>query len=511
MMARIKALPFFVLLLGLGAVAMLVPALHAILAYDDAATARVFLYGAIIGLVLTLVLGIATQGYSPRNVLRSQLTALLAAFAALPLFFALPFLEGVRGLGVRTTFLDAWFEMVSSFTTTGATVYDMAGQLNASLHLWRALVGWMGGLLIWVTAVAILAPMNIGGFEVRARGRASGPVPIHARLRQGSDPAERLARYALVLTPIYAMLTGVLAIGLLIAGEIPIVAVTHAMAVLSTSGISAIGGLQYAASGFWGEVLIFGFMAFAISRLTFSRGLFSDDGTHITRDPEVRLAAVLVLSVTSLLFLRHFVGALEEGVTYSAATGLTALWGTLFTVMSFLTSTGFESFDWLGARDWSGLRTPGLVLVGLSLIGGGVATTAGGVKLLRVYALTMHGERELERLVHPNSVGGGGGEGRRIRRQGAYISWIFFMLFALSITGVMLALSLTGVQFETSMVLAVAAISTTGPLADVAAESPILYSGVPDSAKVVLAATMVLGRLELLALIALLNPEFWRR
>ncbi len=507
MMARITALPFFVLLMGIGALSMLVPAAHAMIAFDDEPTARVFLYGAIIGSVLTLVLGIATQGYAPPNVLRSQLTALLAAFAALPVFFALPFME-VAG---RTTFLNAWFEMVSSFTTTGATLYDNAGRLNTSLHLWRALVGWMGGLLIWVTAVAILAPMNIGGFEVRARGRATGAAPTHIQGRRGDDPAHRLARYAMILTPIYAGLTAILVVGLLIAGEVPIVAVTHAMSVLSTSGISPIGGLQYAASGFAGEVLIFVFMTFAISRLTFSRGLFSDDGAGITQDPEVRLAVVLVGSVTALLFLRHFVGALEEGSNYSAATGLNALWGALFTVMSFLTSTGFESFDWLGARDWSGLGTPGLVLVGLALIGGGVATTAGGVKLLRVYALAMHGERELERLIHPHSIGGGGGEARRIRRQGAYISWIFFMLFALTITAVMLALSLTGVQFETSMVLAVAAISTTGPLADVAAESPILYSGLPDAAKVVVAVTMILGRLELLALIALLNPEFWRR
>lgn len=84
------------------------------------------------------------------------------------------------------------------------------------------------------------------------------------------------------------------------------------------------------------------------------------------------------------------------------------------------------------------------------------------------------------------------------------------MLFALSITGVMLLLAFTGVQFETAMVLAVSALSTTGPLATVAAETPISYGGIPDSAKMVLAAAMVLGRLEALAIIALLNPEFWR-
>jgi trk system potassium uptake protein TrkH len=144
-------------------------------------------------------------------------------------------------------------------------------------------------------------------------------------------------------------------------------------------------------------------------------------------------------------------------------------------------------------------------------MGGGVATTAGGVKLLRIYALWRHGQREIELLVHPSSVGGSGAAARQIRRQGAQIAWIFFMIFALSIAVVMLLLALTGVQFETAMVLAVAALSTTGPLAAVGAETPISYAGLPEAAKAVLAIAMVLGRLEALALIALLNPEFWRR
>lgn len=85
------------------------------------------------------------------------------------------------------------------------------------------------------------------------------------------------------------------------------------------------------------------------------------------------------------------------------------------------------------------------------------------------------------------------------------------MLVALSIALVMILLSLTGVQFETAMVLAVAALTTTGPLAEVAGQTPIAYSGLPDTAKIILGATMVLGRLETLALISLFNPEFWRR
>ena len=502
MVDRVTKTPFFVVLMGAGALSMLVPAAHGAVA-GDFITMRVFFYGAILFSILTLLIGLASHGHRPTSIARSQLLTLLAAFAVLPLMFAVPFAEAVGS----TTYLNAWFEMVSSFTTTGATLYENHGRLTPSLHIWRATVGWMGGFLVWVTAVSIFAPMNLGGFEVRAHGQSGAST--FSQISKIADPDERLGRYAMRLAPIYFGLTMTLWFGLTMVGEYPYVALCHAMSILSTSGISPIDGVYYAAGGFWGEVLMFIFFAFAISRLAFTRGNHGEDEGGIRKDPEIRVALVLVLGATIFLFGRHFFGAFA-GEPASIWDMLTAIWGTLFTVVSFLTTTGFESRYWDGATLWSGLETPGLMLVGLALIGGGVATTAGGVKLLRVYALFRHSEREMERLLHPSSVGGGGKDARRIRRQGAYISWIFFMLFALSISAVMLLTSLTGVQFETAMVLSVSALSTTGPLATVAAETPILYSGIPDTAKLILAAAMVLGRLETLAIIALFNPEFWR-
>ncbi|WP_333714096.1 TrkH family potassium uptake protein [Yoonia sp.] len=506
-MQWIIRLPFFVVLMGLGAVAMLVPAAHAAVT-EDFHTMRVFFYGFLLFLLLTLTIGIATSTYQPESVARSQLLSLLAAFTVLPVMFAIPFNVAVSGTGL----LDAWFEMVSSFTTTGATLYDSANRLTPSQHIWRGLVGWLGGMLVWITAVSIFAPMNLGGFEVRAGGGVgSAATGTFRQIGRIADPSERLIRFTLLLAPIYIGLTLALWIGLVIMGDVPYVALMHAMATLSTSGITPVGGLYNATSGVWGEVLIFGFLVFAISRRTFSPGLTGDVSGPLWRDPEVGVALFLIALVTSVLFARHFIGATDTAAPVTLAQMAGALWGGLFTVASFLTTTGFESAEWADAADWSGLSTPGLFLVGLALIGGGVATTAGGVKLLRIYALYRHSEREQDRLLHPASVGGGGREARRIRRQGAYISWIFFMLFALSIAAVMLLLSLTGVQFDTSMVLAVAALSTTGPLALVGAENPISYAGIPDTAKIVLAFAMVLGRLETLAIIALFNPEIWRR
>ncbi len=505
MLERLIRMPFFVLLMGAGALAMFVPAAYAF-SLNLPSTGRTFLFAMILFGVLTLLLAIATAGYAPRNAARSHLTALLAAFLALPLMLAVPFHQAVYD----TSFMNAWFEMVSSFTTTGATLYDNPYRLSAPLHLWRAEVAWLGGFLVWVMAVAILAPMNLGGFEVQAADAPGAGSRGFTQISRIADPSERLARFSLALAPIYGGLTLVLALGLIVAGERPYVAVIHAMSTLSTSGITPLSGFYNARSGFVGEVMVLAFMIFAISRLSFSRGLRGEDRGRLWDDAEIRMAAGLIGAVTAFLFIRHFVGALEGNSSAGLPSAMRALWGALFTVTSFLTTTGFESAEWLDATDWSGLGTPGLILVGLSLIGGGIATTAGGVKLLRVFALLKHGQRELERLVHPSSLAGGGREARQIRRQGAYVAWIFFMLFTLSVVGVMVALALTGVQFETAMVLSVSALSTTGPLAAVAGEDPISFAGIPDEAKMILAAAMVLGRLEALAIIALFNPELWR-
>ena len=506
MIKRITSLPFFVLLMGVSGLAMMGPAIHA-LGNNEFHIARTFFYGAILTLILCSLIAMSTWDRPPRRIARSHFITLVFSFALLPVLLAIPFHEA-HG---RTTFFDAWFEMVSDFTTTGSTLYDSPWRVNASLHLWRSIVGWLGGLFVWITAIAILAPMNLGGFEVRSAGNRSRIIQSFVQIARVADTSERLSRYAAKFTPIYAGLTFLLWLGLMLAGDTPFVALCHAMATLSTSGISPVGGLYWAESGIWGEILIFGFMFFAVSRLTFSQDTVDQEKGKIWRDPELQMALILIILVPTVLYLRHFAGVVEGETATGMMDGMRALWGGLFTTLSFLTTTGFESKAWGAVTDWSNLSTPGLMLVGLSLIGGGIATTAGGVKLLRVYALFRHSERELEKLVHPSSVGGSGQEARRIRRQGAQISWVFFMLFALSIIAVIVALSLTGVQFENAMVLSVAVLSNTGPLVETAAEAPISISGVPPMAKTILAVGMIVGRLEALAIIALFNPDFWRK
>lgn len=501
MLRRILDLPLLVILMGITALVMYLPAAHA-LAMSNFLVARPFFYSATILLALTAMIGIAVSNRRARNVARGHLAALLGAFAVIPVMCALPFHEAVRD----TTFLNAWFEMLSSFTTTGATLYDMPGRLPVSVHLWRSIVGWMGGFFVLLSAVAILAPLNLGGVEV-----ISGRVPGRAgagQITKIAEPSERITRYALDVFPAYGGLTLVLWVLLIFSGENGFVALCHAMGTLSTSGISPGVGLE---SGFAGEALMFGFLIFAVSRRTLPGAVLVNRNDPLWKDAELRLALAILVLATTVLFLRHWLAAirLEDGKDLPAF--FHAFWGTLFTALSFLTTTGYVSADWAAAREWSGLQTSGMILLGLAIVGGGVATTAGGVKLLRVYALIRHGEREMERIIHPHSIGRSGQSARRLRREGAYLAWIFFMIFALSIAMTIGALGLLGLGFEQGMVLSIAALTNTGPLAGIAVETPLHFADLGDAAKVVLGAAMVLGRMEMLAILVLLAPGNWRQ
>ena len=498
--------PLILILAGIAALLMLLPALHA-LVRGDLHVAQSFASAGLLGLAAVTGIGLAISsrvaGREPTDA--QNLASLLLAYVVLPLFLALPFYEGVG----TTSFLDAYVEMVSSLTTTGATMFGAPGLIGDSLHLWRALVAWAGGLLIWVSASAILAPMSLGGFEITVRAEPGQDDALLGRF-QRARPARRLALIARTLAPVYAGLTLGLWLLLMAGGERALVALIHAMATLSTSAISPIGGVQNGASGLGGEIAIFLFLFLALSRLTFSSDTDLTARPGVLNDPEFRLGLVIVMTVPLVLFARHWIGSIELDEAAQTPAALRALWGAMFTVLSFLSTTGFESADWQAARDWSGLGTPSLILMGLAMIGGGVATTAGGVRLLRVYALYLHAQREFERLVHPSSVGRASVAGRRIRRQGAYIAWLFFMLFALSLTAITALFALSGLDFEAALILALAGLSSTGPLIQSASDVPIALAALGAGGKIVLVAAMILGRIETLALIALLNPAGWR-
>ncbi|CUH76946.1 TrkH family potassium uptake protein [Tropicibacter naphthalenivorans] len=501
-MKRLAELPLFLMLMGIASVSLVFPAIYA-RSIGDHHDARTFFYGALIGLILTTLVAVALSNRDHNRSPLRMLVTLAAAFLALPLFLAVPFQEAVR----NTSFVSAYFEMVSALTTTGATLFDPA-RLSPAEHLLRVQVGWMGGLLMWVAASAILAPLALGGFEVTASGEPGQTILQGASRSDNTGPSQRLTRSFEALFPVYAGLTVALTILLLIAGDRPFIALSHAMSIMSTSGISPLGHTPNASSGLAGEMILFCFMVFALSRMTFSADTKAERG--LWYDPEFRMGLIIALSVPLALFLRHWSAAFDVGDEQNWQAGLRALWGGLFTALSFLSTTGFVSADWSAAQGWSGLPTPGIILMGLALVGGGVATTAGGVKLLRVYVLYLNGKREIERLVHPHSVGRAGKVGKRIRREGAFLAWVSFMMFALTLAALTMVLGAYGIDLENATILTIATLSNTGPLIEIAAEDPMNLAGAVWDVKLLLCVAMVLGRLELLAVIVMFSPDIWR-
>ena len=498
-----RRLPLFVFFLAAAGVVMLIPSIFAY-AMDDHATARPFFYHFFVTWLVAALLGLALANRTPRITARSHLLTLMGTYILLPAWLMVPLIAVVPTL----TPVVAYFEMVSALTTTGATVFDLPRDVPLTVHVYRGLVAWAGGFLILLGAIAVMAPLGIGGFEIRSvvlGDRPGGGTQIAT-----AEASERLVRTAASILPIYVGLTAALAALLALTGQEALTAIMAAMAVLSTSGILEVGALKEAGGGVLAEAVIAAFLVIGATALIYDPQRRRDAGA-ILADPELKMLAAICLGLPAVLFLRHWLGALElDGGQGGVIQAMNAAWGSIFTVLSFLTTFGHESAYWDEAQGWSGLPTPGLMLMGLAMLGGGVATTAGGVKLLRIYALYQHGARELRRLTLPNSVGGRGQTARRIRNQGAFIAWIFLMLFLAALGLVLLVLTAAGLPFEEALRAGTAALTNTGPGYYVLHEAPRRYADFSPVVHVTLTAAMVVGRLETLALVALFNPGFWR-
>ena len=506
-------LPVFPLCLGFLALGMLVPAAYGLIA-GDWQSMRSFLYSAIFTGFAAATLAVALSGRTRESVARTELVMLIAVWALVPVFAGAPVWLRTPYLG----FWGSWFEMVSAFTTTGGTMYAEPDKVPEPVHLWRGMVAWFGGLVTLAAAFAILAPRNLGGFEIRyGRGRGALPVdPVAASGTVAREEAlapldERLARALRTLLPVYVTLTAIVGFLFAAMGQGNLAAAVHAMAVLSTSGISPHAEGLGAEPSFLVELTAALFMVLAVTRLTFAEARRPGELERWHRDPELRLLGLLVAAATLALFLRHWFGALEVARGDQATEAFPALWGAFFTSLSFLTTTGFESASWHSARDWSGLENPGLVLLGLCAIGGGAATTAGGIKLVRAYALIRHGYRELERIAQPHSVIATGTRLRGILREGAFLAWAAIMLYAMAIFAAVIALTVAGQTFQDALVAAIAAISITGPAFAMVTPGELDFGLLGGAERAILATTMILGRLETLAVISLFGSETWPR
>ncbi len=478
--------------LGTFAAAMLLPILVA-LGYGETAASAVFVGSALLTLFVGGGLVMATRGAAKDISRRDGFILAALGWALLPVFGALPFYF----TGVVESGADAYFEALSGLTTTGATVLSGLEELPRSILFWRALMQWLGGLAAILLAVAILSILGIGGLSLYRSAIPRG---------EGDSMIERLLHAVGSIWRIYAGLTLLCAVALWAAGMPAFDAVCHAFSVLSTGGFSTRDGSVGAFESPAIELVVVVFMIVAAVNFTLHWAAARGRLRAYREDPEFRYFVLLALAVAAVAAL-----ALMALSGFRAAD---ALRQGLFAAVSGLTTSGFliSEIDiaYYGLSPWPTLLSM-LILI-MILIGGCTGSTAGGIKLMRLVILFKQGGRELRRLAHPHGVFSFRYGGGRVDASALRGVWSYFMVFVACFAGLSLAIAASGVEFRTAVAAAAGAISNAGPaMAYVAGGGTDVYADLPISARWCVALGMLLGRVELFALLTLLNPAFWRR
>ena len=471
-------------LVTLFALAMLAPALCA-LGYGEAGAAGVFAGSAGVTVFFGIAMVFATQGAEPGLrrggdfLLVVLIWPVLAVFAAAPLFL----------LDVTASFTDAYFEALSGLTTTGATVMSgLDGELRSVLF-WRAWLQWLGGLATIVLAVSVLPMLGVGGMQVF---QSAMPHGGHASVE------ERARRSALALSWVYALLTALCAGLLWAAGMSGFDAVAHALSTLSTGGFTTHDGTLAAFGNPLTDGVLAVFMLAGALNFTLVWALFNGRFGALRDDQECHM-----------LFLIILLAALLAVVTLNQQGGLDvaeAFRQGLFATVSMITTTGFVNQV---VTPWP-VMLP-ILFLALVFVGGSSGSTAGGIKLMRLSLAIRQGRRELERLSHTHAVVRVHYGEQAVPEPVIQGLWSFFILYIAAFAGLSVALSAFGLGVEDAIAMALATLTNAGAGLAMVAGPDTSYAMLPDAAKWILCAGMLLGRLELVTVIAVLTPMFWRR
>lgn len=446
--------------------------------------------GVSVAAFLTLAAGMAVtlitrHEQQPHGLTRPQaflLTVLL--WTILPAFGALPFIFGAP----QVSFTDAYFEAMSGMTTTGSTVFSGLDAAPHGMLLWRAMLQWFGGLGIVIVAILFLPAMRIGGMQFFRT--VSFDV-------SGSEVIPQATRIAADLTILYLALTLACTLGYAAAGMTVFDALCHAMTTIPTGGYA-----NYDASfGHFGpEAQYVAIIFMALAAMPFVRfvELARGRGVRLWQDQQVRGYLVIIAVAASVLALAR----LHTAPTSAEETFRSSL----FSVVSVLTTTGYASTDY---GLWGGLA--GAVIFVVSLIGGCTASTTGAGKVFRYQVLFSALLVQIRRIHAPHGVYPMRYQGRPVEPEVVSSIMAFFFIYASTLSIIAILLSLMGVDFLTAISAPIATVTNVGPgLGRVIGPSGN-FASLPDAAKWVLDAGMLLGRLEFLSVLVLFLPVFWQR
>jgi trk system potassium uptake protein TrkH len=388
----------------------------------------------------------------------------------------------------RLAFTDAAFESVAGITTTSASVMTHLDQLPKSVLWYRQQEQWLGGLGVIVLAVALFPVLGIGGMQLY---KAETPGPV-----KDEKLTPRIAQTARALSSVYLMLTAACTAAYALAGMSVFDALAHAFSTVSTGGFSSYdAGLahfnSYAIDMVAVAFMFFGGINFALHFVVWR----TKDSLSYFGEPQFRGYLFVTVAMTALVTIYLLASGTYASPSEAFRRGV-------FQVVSMQSSTGFVS---QGFAAWPGMLPPLLVL--MTFVGGCAGSTAGGMKVLRWQLVLKQAQRELTRLVHPNAalpvkLADKPVPGRVLAAVTGFFA-MYLVLFGL----MMLAMMAAGLDQVTAWSAVAACINNAGPALGAAAAT---FQHLPEAAKWIAIAAMLIGRLEVFTVVVLFTPAFWR-
>ena len=468
--------------------------------YKDGATKEI-LFAGIVTILVGLLFRFVTKGFSKQIKKREGYLVVTLGWIFMSLSGSLPYLftESIP------LFTDAFFETISGYTTTGASILNDIESLPQGILFWRSTTHWIGGMGIIVLTIAILPLLGIGGMQLFA-AEAPGPSAdkLHPRI---TDTAKRLWY-------IYLGLTVALAIFLKLAGMGMFDAVNHAMSTLSTGGFST----KNASIAFWNDqpliqyIIIF-FMFLAGTNFVLSYFAFKGKISKVLHDEEFKAYFFNVIGIAIIVaFVIYFKANVSKIPTEIQAIAHPMVLGEfesairhgLFQVIAIITTTGFVTADF---TIWTPFLT--VLFFVLMFFGASAGSTAGGVKIVRHIIMIKNSFLEFKRTLHPNAIIPVRYNGKSVSQDIVFNIMAFFILYLIVFALGALVFGFLGLDYQSALGVAASSLGNVGPA--FGQLSPVNnYDSLPSLGKWWSALLMLLGRLELFTVLILFTPYFWK-
>jgi len=444
------------------------------------------LSGLFLSFVITVLSGLLVMKFVKReNDIRAKEGFAIVSFGwmMMSLFGVLPFLL----TGSIDSFVDAFFETASGFTTTGASILNNIEALPKGVLLWRSQIQWIGGMGIIVLSLAILPMLGIGGMQLF---KAEVPGPTHDKF------TPRVRQTAKILWGVYVLISGIEIVLLKVMGMSLFDAVNHTFTCMATGGFSTKNASIGAYNSAYIDIVTTFFMFLAGINFTLHYRALKGNPLCYFKDKEFLFYFGILGAATLFLTADNYISSYENIGT--------ALQKSVFQSVSIGTTTGYTTANYL---NWSSASQ--LMLLILMFFGGCAGSTGGGMKIVRVLLLIKSSFAELKKSIHPSAIVTVKFGDRSIPNDIISKVLAFFLLYIGTFAITAIIMSFLGLDIVSSIGAAAACIGNIGP--GLGSVGPVCnYAHIPVFGKYVLVFCMILGRLELYTVLVLFSKSFWK-